>query len=57
MWVKIHAMHGKDLENNMDHIAMDDGWFQNQDFIEDVDLNYAEVDIEFELVAAFSEIK
>ena len=52
MWVKLHAMHGKHLEKNMDHLAMDDSWFQNQDFIEDVDLNYAE---ELELVAALSE--
>ena len=40
----------------MDHISMEDAWFKNQDFIEDVDLNYAKVDIEFELVAAFSKV-
>ena len=55
--MKLHAMHGKDLENKVDHIAMDDAWFQNHDIIEDVDLNYAKVDIEFELVAGVSEIK
>ena len=54
--MKLHAMHEKYLEKNMDHIAMEDAWFWNQGFIEDVDLNYGEVDIEFELVAAFSEI-
>lgn len=50
-------MHGKYLEKNMDHRAMEDAWFQNQDFIEDIDMNYAEVDIEFELVATLSKIK